>query len=179
LFQRPNERFHQGELAAEDFQNSSSLVWWSRSIPVELASGVTVAGTVRPWAVPTVYVSRRPLAGRQNGLIIGHGHCIIDHMSWPFADNGGGHMTFRFKFERSLQAAGVLLGLDGNRMQRIRLLKPLYIADRELLSETGRTITGDRGVDMDHGPVLARRAIRAGQGIRRNCGVGRSRPLLP
>jgi len=76
-------------------------------------------------------------------------------MAWPFADNGGVHMTFRSNFEKSLQAAGVLLGLDGNRMERIRLLKLLYIADRELLGETGRTITGDRVVAMDHGPVLS------------------------
>ena len=64
-------------------------------------------------------------------------------------------MTFRFHFEKSLQAAGVLLSLDGERMERIRLLKLLYIADRELLAETGRTITGDRAVAMDHGPVLS------------------------
>ena len=64
-------------------------------------------------------------------------------------------MTFRFSFEKRLQAAGVLLGLDGDRMERIRLLKLLYIADRELLAETGRTITGDRVVAMDHGPVLS------------------------
>ena len=64
-------------------------------------------------------------------------------------------MTFRFNFEKSLQAAGVLLSLDGERMERIRLLKLLYIVDRELLAETGRTITGDRAVAMDHGPVLS------------------------
>ena len=64
-------------------------------------------------------------------------------------------MTFRFNFEKSLQAAGVLLSLDGHRMERIRLLKLLYIADRELLAETGRTITGDRAVAMNHGPVLS------------------------
>lgn len=64
-------------------------------------------------------------------------------------------MTFRFNFEKSLQAAGVLLSLDNNRMERIRLLKLLYIADRELLARTGRTITGDRAVAMNHGPVLS------------------------
>jgi uncharacterized phage-associated protein len=64
-------------------------------------------------------------------------------------------MTFRFHFDKALQAAGVLLSLDGDRMERIRLLKLLYIADRELLAETGRTITGDRAVAMEHGPVLS------------------------
>ena len=65
-------------------------------------------------------------------------------------------MTFRFHFEKTLQASGVLLGLDGRRMGRIRLLKLLYIADRELLAETGRTITGDHAVAMKLGPVLSR-----------------------
>jgi uncharacterized phage-associated protein len=64
-------------------------------------------------------------------------------------------MTFRFEFDKTLQAAGVLLSLDGDRMEQIRLLKLLYIADRELLAETGRTITGDRAVAMRHGPVLS------------------------
>ena len=64
-------------------------------------------------------------------------------------------MNFRFDFDKALQAAGVLLSLDGDRMERIRLLKLLYIADRELLAETGRTITGDRAVAMRHGPVLS------------------------
>jgi hypothetical protein len=31
-------------------------------------------------------------------------------------------MTFRFNFEKALQAAGVLLSLDGDQMERIRLL---------------------------------------------------------
>jgi uncharacterized phage-associated protein len=65
-------------------------------------------------------------------------------------------MTFRFDFEKTLQAAGVLLDLDGPRMDRLRLLKLLYIADRELLAETGRTLTGDRALAMKHGPVLGR-----------------------
>ena len=65
-------------------------------------------------------------------------------------------MTFRFHLDKTLQAAGVLLGLDGGRMGYIRLLKLLYIADRELLVETGRPLTGDDAVAMKHGPVLSR-----------------------
>ena len=41
-------------------------------------------------------------------------------------------------------------------MSRMRILKLLYIADRELLAETGRTLTGDRAVAMNYGPVLSR-----------------------
>jgi uncharacterized phage-associated protein len=64
-------------------------------------------------------------------------------------------MNPRFDFDKALQASGVLLSLDGDRMERIRLLKLLYIADRELLAERGQTITGDRAVAMEHGPVLS------------------------
>jgi len=65
-------------------------------------------------------------------------------------------MTFRFDFDKTLQGAGVLLRLDANRMAYIRLLKLLYIADRELLAETARTITGDEAVALKNGPVLSR-----------------------
>ena len=37
----------------------------------------------------------------------------------------------------------------------MRLIKLLYIADRESLKETGRPITGDRVFAMDRGPVLS------------------------
>ena len=38
----------------------------------------------------------------------------------------------------------------------MRLIKLLYIADRNSLRETGRSITGDRVVAMRRGPVLSR-----------------------
>ena len=65
-------------------------------------------------------------------------------------------MTFRFNFEKTLQAAGLLLSLDDGRMDRIRLLKLLYVADRELLAEVGRPLTGDLPVAMKYGPVPSR-----------------------
>lgn len=53
------------------------------------------------------------------------------------------------------QAAAVLAKLEaGQRISRLRLLKLLYIADREHLAEHGRPITGDRAAALDHGPVL-------------------------
>jgi uncharacterized phage-associated protein len=64
-------------------------------------------------------------------------------------------MQFRFDFDKTVQAAGVLLDADGDRMEYMRLLKLLYITDRELLAETGRTLTGDRVVAMKNGPVLS------------------------
>jgi uncharacterized phage-associated protein len=64
---------------------------------------------------------------------------------------------FRFDFAKALQAAAELLRHEpGKQMSRLRLLKLLYIADREALQETGRPITCDAAVAMRHGPVLTR-----------------------
>lgn len=65
-------------------------------------------------------------------------------------------MNFRFDHEKTLQASAVLLSLEADRMEYIRLLKLLYIADREWLAEAGRSITGDEAVAMQNGPVLSR-----------------------
>jgi len=79
-------------------------------------------------------------------------------------------ITFKFNFEKTVQASGVVLRLHHGRMEYLRLLKILYIADRELLAETGRTLTGDRAVAMKNGPVLSEvydlikgQAARAGE----------------
>ena len=48
-------------------------------------------------------------------------------------------MNLRFQFERALQASAYLLRLDGKRMAYLRLLKLLYIADREWLAATRAT----------------------------------------
>lgn len=79
-------------------------------------------------------------------------------------------MHFRFDYEKSLQAAGCLLELHDDRMEYVRLLKLLYIADREMMAQAGAPITGDRAVAMDHGPVLSHvydlikgKAARAGE----------------
>jgi uncharacterized phage-associated protein len=64
-------------------------------------------------------------------------------------------MQLRFNFEKSLQAAGVLLRLEEGRMPYLRLLKLLYIADREMLASTAFPITGDRADAMKYGPVLS------------------------
>jgi uncharacterized phage-associated protein len=64
-------------------------------------------------------------------------------------------MIFRFNIAKTIQASAVLLKAEQtNRMSRLRLLKLLYISDREALTERARPITGDRPVAMDHGPVL-------------------------
>ena len=65
-------------------------------------------------------------------------------------------MSYRFHLAKTIEAAGILLReAPGARMTRIRLLKLLYIADRECVRQTGRPITGDRVCAMEHGPVLS------------------------
>ncbi len=64
---------------------------------------------------------------------------------------------FTFRLEKAIQATGVLFRQEHvKRMAYLRLLKLLYIAERESLKETGRPIIGDHVVAMDHGPVFTR-----------------------
>ena len=65
-------------------------------------------------------------------------------------------MKFVFDEEKTVQAASVLLDLHDGAMPYIKLIKLLYLADRESLVETGSPITGDRFVSMKYGPVLSR-----------------------
>ncbi len=67
-------------------------------------------------------------------------------------------MPFKFNYKKTIQAIATLLHQAGpSRADNyMRLIKLLYIADRESLKETGRPITGDRIVAMEQGPVLSR-----------------------
>jgi len=71
-------------------------------------------------------------------------------------DESGAMTIFAFKFDKALQAAAYILRREPSReMSYMRLLKVLYIADRESLRQTGRPITGDRIAAMKRGPVLS------------------------
>lgn len=65
-------------------------------------------------------------------------------------------MHLRFREDRTTQAAARLLQLHGGRMNHMKLVKLLYLADREALLRWGRPITFDWYVSMPHGPVLSR-----------------------
>ena len=65
-------------------------------------------------------------------------------------------MRFVFDERRAAQAAARLLDKHGGTMPYVKLIKLLYLADRESLIETGAPITGDRFVSMRFGPVLSR-----------------------
>jgi uncharacterized phage-associated protein len=65
-------------------------------------------------------------------------------------------MEFRFDVEKTIQAIAALLHFhETQEMSYVRLLKLLYMADRETLRESGFPITGDRVAAMPHGPVLS------------------------
>ena len=62
--------------------------------------------------------------------------------------------SFPFDIEKAIQAIGVLHSAeDDAKVAYYRLLKFLYISDREYLKETGRPIVGGRDVAMNKGPL--------------------------
>ena len=62
-------------------------------------------------------------------------------------------MFYRFELDKALQAAGVLLHAQrGDQLSSLRLLKLLYLADRESLRLTGRPIIGNPLVAAAQGP---------------------------
>lgn len=66
-------------------------------------------------------------------------------------------MRFLFNERKAAEAAARFLSMaELQSMAFIKLIKLLYLADRKALIETGRTITGDRMVSMENGPVLSR-----------------------
>jgi uncharacterized phage-associated protein len=65
-------------------------------------------------------------------------------------------MRLPFNEAKVTQAAACFLELENLRMNYVKLIKLLYIADREALLRWGRPITTDCYVSMDKGPVLSR-----------------------
>ncbi len=64
-------------------------------------------------------------------------------------------MLPEFREGKTTQLAGVLLKMAGGQMSTIKLLKLLYIIDREALKRWEFPITFDRYVSMKLGPVLS------------------------
>lgn len=58
--------------------------------------------------------------------------------------------------ERVAQIAAYLLSKDGGRMAYLKLMKLMYLSDREAMNRFGEPLSGDRMVAMPHGPVLSR-----------------------
>lgn len=60
-----------------------------------------------------------------------------------------------FNERKAAQAAACLLHWAGGRLPVLKLMKLMYLAERESLKRFGDSITGDAFVSMPHGPVLS------------------------
>lgn len=60
-----------------------------------------------------------------------------------------------FNERKTAQAAAFLLYRAGGQLPLIKLMKLLYLAERQSLQKYGAPITGDKLVSMDNGPVLS------------------------
>lgn len=61
-----------------------------------------------------------------------------------------------FNERRTAQAAAFFLHHAGGRLPLLKLMKLLYLAERESLRVFGEPISGDKLVSMQHGPVLSK-----------------------
>ena len=64
-------------------------------------------------------------------------------------------MQLRFDEVKATQIACMFLRLRGGRMHYIKLIKLLYLLDREALSRWGVSVTTDHFASMDHGPIVS------------------------
>ncbi|MFZ3160695.1 MAG: Panacea domain-containing protein [Rhodoferax sp.] len=61
-----------------------------------------------------------------------------------------------FNERKTAQAAALLLFRAGGQLPLIKLMKLLYLAERQSLKQYGEPISGDKLVSMDNGPVLSK-----------------------
>lgn len=61
-----------------------------------------------------------------------------------------------FNEKKISQMAAYLLCLRGGEMSLLKLMKLLYLTDRESLNQLGYSMSDDHMVSMPHGPVLSR-----------------------
>lgn len=64
-------------------------------------------------------------------------------------------MNFTFDINKTLAAVGYICSRNNGKADILKLVKMLYVADRTALIDWKRTITGDRFVSMDNGPVVS------------------------
>ena len=64
-------------------------------------------------------------------------------------------MQLRFDEVKATQIACMFLRLRGGRMHYIKLIKLLYLLDREALGRWGVPVTTDHFASMEHGPIVS------------------------
>ncbi|MDR1007064.1 MAG: SocA family protein [Campylobacteraceae bacterium] len=60
-----------------------------------------------------------------------------------------------FEIKKILQVISYLLSLNNGKMNFLKLMKELYLIDRESIAERDTSITGDVYYSLPHGPVLS------------------------
>jgi len=68
---------------------------------------------------------------------------------------GDGMISFRFDIKKIVQIVNYLLKKNGGFINYTKLVKLLYIADKEFLKNWDYTITGASYVSLDKGPILS------------------------
>jgi uncharacterized phage-associated protein len=63
--------------------------------------------------------------------------------------------TVMFNERKVAQVAAYFLLKRGGKMSHLKLMKLMYLADRQAMDQFGRSISGDQAVSMRHGPVLS------------------------
>lgn len=61
----------------------------------------------------------------------------------------------RYREDKATQAAARLISLSGGKMNVLKLMKLLYLAERRAIVDHGRPITFDSYCSMQHGPVMS------------------------
>ena len=64
-------------------------------------------------------------------------------------------MSLKYREDKATQAAARLLALAGGKMNYMKLIKLLYLAERKALLGLGRPIVFDAYFSLPHGPVLS------------------------
>jgi uncharacterized phage-associated protein len=67
----------------------------------------------------------------------------------------GGMISFKFNETKTTQIAALFIKKHGGTLNYTKLIKLLYLTDREALSRWERPLTGDSYVSMRNGPVLS------------------------
>jgi len=65
-------------------------------------------------------------------------------------------IVFRFDLEKATQTAAKFLKFAGGRISYMKLIKLMYLADREAIFQLEQSISGDHYYSLKNGPILSR-----------------------
>lgn len=63
--------------------------------------------------------------------------------------------VYMFRSQKVLEIITFLLSMNNNKMEKLKLIKELYLIDRLSIEETNMSITGDEYFSLPHGPILS------------------------